>query len=245
MRHFGIMRYTLSIIAGLLLMAASCTEKDAAPPVIRLLSPKGGDTLFTGTAVPAIVELKDNRDLLQYTVIIRIKEDPIAGNIMEPYLAGEGIAVFGTELIDTYNFDIPRERAAGTYLLQASAIDLAANPSQEIEIEVTMINSLDNTKPSFEVNSLDESGTNEYNPNATINIEGSASDNRELGGIRIEIFNGKGERLKMLEAGLTGFNDAFATSVSAPSDAGNYVLQMTVADHANNMRVKNFNLVIK
>jgi len=245
MRHFGFLGYTLSLVAGMLLMAASCTEKDAAPPVIRLISPEAGDTLSTGQVVPAIVELKDNRDLLQYTLIMRIKEEPIAGNIMEPYLAGEGIAVFGTELIDTYNFDIPAERAAGTYLLQASAIDLAANPSQELEIEVTMINGLDNTKPNFEVTSMDESGVNTYSPGAAIRIEGSASDNRELGGMRIEIFNGKGERLAKMEAGLSGMVDAFATSLNAPSNAGNYLLQITIADHANNLRTKDFNLEIK
>jgi|GEM_PF-3351629 len=225
----------LLFIGTLLLQAASCTEKDAAPPVVSLLSPQQGDTLMTGQRSAAVLELRDNSELLQYTVIMRIKNNPLAGNVMEPYLAGKGVAIFGQELRDTFWFDIPKERAAGVYLLQASAIDLAANPSNEIEIEIALRNPMDTENPTLEVSSLNDSGSNVYVPNADIQIEGKATDNRELGAMRLEIFKANGERINQLEMSLSGVNNDFASSIAAPAEVGSYNLVFTVADNVNNL----------
>ena len=234
-----------SLLAALLLQAVSCTEKDAAPPVISLLSPQSGDTLMTGEKSAAVLELRDNSELLQYTIIMRIKNDPIAGNVMEPYLAGKGVAIFGQELLDTFWFDIPKERAAGVYLLQASAIDLAANPSNEIEIEVSLRNPIDMESPVIQVSSLNDSGSNIYAPNAGIRIEGTALDNRELGAMRIEIFKANGERVSLLDMSLSRVSNAFATSIAAPAEAGHYNLLLTVADNVNNLTSRTYALQVQ
>lgn len=234
-----------SLLATLLLQAASCTEKDAAPPVISLLSPQPGDTLLTGQETGAVLELRDNRELLQYTVIMRIKNDPIAGNVMEPYLAGKGVAIFGQELRDTFWFDIPKERAAGVYLIQASAIDLAANPSNEIEIEILLRNPMDTKSPVIEVSSLNDSGSNVYAPNAGIQIEGTATDNRELGALRLEIFKANGERVSVLDMSLSGNKKAFANTIAAPAEAGHYNLVLTVADNVNNLTSRTYALQVQ
>lgn len=234
------MKSTMRIcsIAILLMIVAACKEDDTTPPTVIIDEPGQNDTLLTGSNLTMISDLNDDRDLMNYTAVMKIKESPLSGNVLDPFQFGNTFQLFSATVSDTQIINIPEARAAGTYQLEVRATDMNANNSETKTRDIVLLNAADQENPQFEVTSLSDTQANTYQAGSNISVEGNASDNEDLGGIRIVIRELDNTQVSVAEFQMQTTATNFSYSIQGPSSVGTYNMIVTVADNVNNQREK-------
>lgn len=235
------LQYVLYAVIVATVALAGCKGEDTTAPSVVITEPSEGDTMVTGNTMAVIVDFKDDRELLNYTAIVRIATPTLAGNVMEPLEYGDTDALFGDEITDTHQVEIPLERAAGEYELEITATDMNANNSAKKTRHIILMNGEDQQHPQFSVSNLSDTQNNAFPAGSDIPVNGNAQDNRDLGGMRVQLRDLNNELVDVYEFQMQTTATNFNHAIPGPS-SGTYNMLITVADNANNQVERSYTI---
>lgn len=240
------MRYLL-LFAFLSLLAA-CTPVDEMAPTIQLVSPTEGDTRTTGTDLTVTALFSDDRDLMQYSIVVEMPDaigiDQVA--MLQPLFFARTWGISGRDYDATQPVEVPTATAAGQYRLRVWCVDRSGNESPRESIMFTLQHASDQTVPALMVNVLTTTGPNIVAPGANLRVMGTATDNQALGGLFARLYeSGSNNLVATRDQNLQGPADFFDFNLQVPNTAGNYLLVVSLADFVNNRQTMSFPITVQ
>lgn len=237
------------LAGGMLLIAPACDKVDSVPPGITIDEPLERSTHLSDTKITVSGRLTDNRDLMQYSILV-VPDTTVnfidTPNVIDFFYFGK---IWGTEEEEEYPFSqsitIPLDVASGDYNVRVWGVDLSGNSS---EVKVTPIyiqNASDQNDPALIVTTLDESQVNNYTLGQNITVDGSATDDKRLGGLYVGLLRETTNTFVWEQViALGGSTQSILHNIPAPTFPGKYKLTLSAADFVNNRDTKVYNIQV-
>lgn len=219
-----------------LIILASCNDKDTEEPEVFINEPTAGTVVNTGGNLHIDVTLSDNEGLAQY----RIK---VVKNFSGPYAKTDTIEAWnhievgdasGTDQTISKDIEISSDAAAGNYYLLLSCVDVNNWESEVDTVEFSVVNTQDTVAPTILLNS--PAVMQEFNIGDTILLYVLVSDDLKVLDVNA-IVQADSDSSKVFET-TTSINasngNMYTTTPTNTWSAGSYTIYYTAYDSVNN-----------
>jgi hypothetical protein len=150
----------------------------------------------------------------------------------------------GTVQDVTADVFIPVDVAAGEYILTVQCTDAVGNDAMAKHVPFIIKNSTDLVSPVVQVTSLNDTMPNNFLTGGTISLQGTITDNNELGNLEVFLINGSEGVEYDADLHLSSNPYALDHTITAPLIPGMYSLELYCHDKVNNVTLKSFVLII-
>jgi hypothetical protein len=241
-------RAPIILVLASILTSAGCGPKitDNVLPVIQVVKPTHHQQFLSGDNLPFEALLTDNAGLLNYSVVIKSNFDDHlkTSHPIDPWTFSAHQTATGSSQTITLTPAIPVDVAAGEYLLTVACTDAQGNDAIQQQVEFILKNSTDLTDPTVVITSLVDSLPNNYLAGGSISIQGTITDNEQLGNLEIFLINSSSGIEFEDDLHLAANPYTLDETITAPTIPGNYTLHLVCHDKVNNITIKEFDITI-